>query len=403
MLLSIIIPVYNTKEYLSRCLDSVLAQQVSDMEVICVDDGSTDGSGDLLDQYASADSRIQVIHRENGGLVQARKTGIQLAQGKYVGYVDSDDYIEPEMYQVLCGIAEQYETDMVSSGYILEKGTQIEFYDGFSEGLYRGRAMNTLREQALFNEKEKAIGLRPSLCDKLFRASLLKKVQLSIPDEITNCEDRLCTLACILEAESVYILKKAFYHYVYFRNSMSHQEDLYYLDKMGNVYRALRSMYGHPNFSDKLRVQCELYIIKMLHDGMNEYMGFLVSDLIWISPGWICQFPEKSKILLYGAGRLGKAYYRLIVSDRTKRLRLSGWIDRNYLNLTDCPQRIDSPELLRSADFDYILLALADEQPAGEVRRQLINEFGVKEEKIIWLKPQEIFWEYAEAAGLLKE
>lgn len=403
MLLSIIIPVYNTKKYLPRCLDSVLAQQVSDMEVICVDDGATDGSGDLLDQYASADSRIRVIHKENGGLVQARKTGIQLAKGKYTGYVDSDDWIEPEMYRALCSAAEQYQVDLVCSGHIWEKGTQVEFYDGFPEGIYRDEKLGVLREQIFFCESSGEAGIRPNLCNKLFRTSLLREAQTAISDEVSNCEDRLCTVAYMLEARSVYILRKAYYHYVFHGESMTNCENPYYLDNIGKVYRSFRAMYQHPHFSEQMRIQCQLYIVKQILDGMNTRMGFPIQDMMWISPGWIYQFPEKSKLLLYGAGRLGKVYYRRIVSDRTNRLRLSGWIDRNYLNLTDYPQRIDSPEILRNADFDYILLALADEQPAGEVRRQLINEYGVEEEKIIWLKPQEIFWEYAEAAGMLEE
>ena len=98
---SVIVPVYNTERYLAKCLDSIIAQTMRDIEIICVDDGSTDSSLEILTAYAGKDARIRVIHKENGGLVSARKAGIKAARGTYIGYVDSDDWIEPRMYERL--------------------------------------------------------------------------------------------------------------------------------------------------------------------------------------------------------------------------------------------------------------------------------------------------------------
>ena len=99
--ISIIVPVYNVKDYLLTCLNSIAAQTFTDWECIIVDDGSTDGSGELCDQFAATDPRFQVIHQQNMGLPGARNSGLDVAQGEYIGFVDSDDYIHPEMYQVL--------------------------------------------------------------------------------------------------------------------------------------------------------------------------------------------------------------------------------------------------------------------------------------------------------------
>lgn len=401
MELSVIIPVYNGERYLRQCLDSVLRQSIKDMEIICVDDGSTDGSGRILDQYAAMDARIQVIHKKNGGLVQARKTRIQKAQGKYTGYVDSDDWIESEMYEVLWEIAEQYQADLVCSGYIWDKGTPVEFYDGFPEGLYQNRDLDILREQIFFCESRRETGILPSLCNKLFRTSILKKVQMIVPDGVSNCEDRICTVAYMLKAEKVYILKKAFYHYVFHKESMIHQEDESYLDKLEKVYRAFRTMGQDLNFSEKLYVQCELYLISKVLDGLNTHMGFPVPDLMWISPRWIERFPEGSKIVLYGAGRLGKVYYRQIVSAPSDSIQLVGWVDKNYQNLSNCPRGIQDPESIQKMDYDYILLALLDKQTAADVRTYLAEKLEVDLKKIVWLEQQDIFWEYADAAGLL--
>lgn len=99
--ISVIVPVYNVEQYLPRCLDSLLGQSFSDLEVILVEDGSVDTSGIICDAYAARDSRIRVIHKDNGGLSQARNVGLAAATGKYVGFVDSDDYVETDMFQTL--------------------------------------------------------------------------------------------------------------------------------------------------------------------------------------------------------------------------------------------------------------------------------------------------------------
>ena len=98
---SIVIPVYNMEKYLARCMDSIFAQTLTDWEVILVDDGGSDASVSMCDDYADRDKRVKVLHKQNGGLTSAWKAGSLMAEGEYIGYVDSDDYIEPDMYERL--------------------------------------------------------------------------------------------------------------------------------------------------------------------------------------------------------------------------------------------------------------------------------------------------------------
>lgn len=124
--ISIIVPVYNVEKYLNKCVDSILNQTFKEFELILVDDGSPDNSGAICDQYAEKDSRVRVIHKENGGLSSARNAGIEVAEGKYIGFIDSDDYIAEDMYELLynniikenadlsvCGIYDVYEGKQV--------------------------------------------------------------------------------------------------------------------------------------------------------------------------------------------------------------------------------------------------------------------------------------------------
>lgn len=116
-MLSIIIPVYNSIKYLNRCIESVLAQKYRNIEIILVDDGSTDNSGILCEAYAMLDSRIHVFHKENGGPVSAKKYGVLHSNGDFIGYVDSDDYIDQDYYERLVNAQKSSGADIVCCGY----------------------------------------------------------------------------------------------------------------------------------------------------------------------------------------------------------------------------------------------------------------------------------------------
>ena len=110
--LSVIVPVYNVEQYLERCVDSILNQTVKELEIILVDDGSTDNSGSMCDAYAAEHANIRVHHKSNGGLTTAWKAGLELATGRYVGFVDSDDWIDADMYERMLTLAEQEDADV---------------------------------------------------------------------------------------------------------------------------------------------------------------------------------------------------------------------------------------------------------------------------------------------------
>ena len=115
-LISVIVPVYNVAAWLPRCVDSVLTQTYQNLEILLIDDGSTDASGEICDAYAEKDPRIRVIHKKNGGLSSARNAGLDVSNGQYIGFVDSDDWIEPEMYEKMLALMECNEAQLVCAG-----------------------------------------------------------------------------------------------------------------------------------------------------------------------------------------------------------------------------------------------------------------------------------------------
>lgn len=396
--LSIIVPIYNTEKYLSKCLDSIIQQNMQNIEIICVDDGSTDSCLDILKAYAQKDKRIRIIHKNNGGLVSARKAGIQAASGAYVGFVDSDDWIEPEMYEKMYTCAVKNHVDMVCSGYFLEGNYISTHYDTVAEGLYDESGMKNLLDNTIFNFQEKDVGIRASLGCKLFLTKKFREVQLNIPENISIAEDKVCVLSYVLNCNRVYVLKKAFYHYMIHQESMVHTPDLQYLLKVNEVYQYFISLYEHPLFTETMRLQAELYITEMLYKGINFRMGFLNENLLWIDPCWMQSIPEYSKILLYGGGALGKKYYKQIQNN--KKIYFAGCIDYKYKSMEGLPFEVKNPSDWRNIEFDFVVITIKNPDNAKEIFSKL-SELGIEPSRILHFVQEEIFWRFAEADGIL--
>ena len=115
--ISVIVPIYNVEKYLDRCLKSIINQTYKNLEIILIDDGSPDNCGTICDEYAKKDNRIKVVHKDNGGLVKARNTGLDIATGEYISFIDPDDWIELNMYEEMIKIADETNTDIVRCGY----------------------------------------------------------------------------------------------------------------------------------------------------------------------------------------------------------------------------------------------------------------------------------------------
>ncbi len=169
-LISIIVPVYNVEKYLSRCLNSILAQTFTDFEIIAVDDGSPDNCGKILDEYAQKDERIKVIHKENGGLSSARNAGLDVAQGEYVAFVDSDDYLSDKFIEKLYNLIKKYNADISQCSFKeTSKNTEISTVEK-QEQLYTNIEML----ENLYNKNYVASVIVPN---KMYKKELFKNIR----------------------------------------------------------------------------------------------------------------------------------------------------------------------------------------------------------------------------------
>ncbi|MBQ8830080.1 MAG: glycosyltransferase [Oscillospiraceae bacterium] len=194
-MISIIIPVYNTKHYLESCVESILKQTYRDFEIIFVDDGSTDGSAEILDTFAEKDERIRVIHQVNAGVSSARNRGINEARGDYLSFVDSDDTLEPDMYETLIGLIEQYDVSIAHCSYNRVENNKVkrvgnsgkvyvqtreEALDCFISGrLFVGSCWTKLYAKELFNDVRFSADIKTSE-DMLVNFQIFGKVDTSV-------------------------------------------------------------------------------------------------------------------------------------------------------------------------------------------------------------------------------
>ena len=229
--LSVIVPVYNTEKYLRECVDSILAQTFTDFELILVNDGSTDGSGAICDEYASKDNRIQVIHQQNSGATVARRSGVSCANGEYITFVDSDDWLSKEMYAIMMV---QLPADIVICGIKRATNNGTHDMNCFIEaGSYDEEKLNkSFYPTMLFDYDCCQPGIHPSLCNKLIRSEIIRNVINDVDESITYGEDALCSFACMLDAKRISVIGQSLYYYRDNSESVSNVYNKHMLAKM---------------------------------------------------------------------------------------------------------------------------------------------------------------------------
>lgn len=239
--ISVIVPVYKVEKYLDRCIESILNQTFKDFEVILVDDGSPDRCPAMCDEWAKKDSRIRVIHKENGGLSSARNTGLKEVKGNYISFIDSDDWIEENMLEVLYRLLNSYpDTDIAQCGLMQDNGRSVlkkaspqiqvkdktDMWESFFR--IRGEASNT------------------SVCVNLYRKDILDG--FSFP--ITLNEDVEASYEFCLRAKKMVVTNQIMYHYFYNDQSITHspftRKDMDYFDVWDRI--VLRTKMENPNY-----------------------------------------------------------------------------------------------------------------------------------------------------------
>lgn len=249
MKISVIVPVYNIKEYLKKCVDSIGEQTYKNLEIILVDDGSTDGSGAICDEYRETDSRVIVIHQQNSGVSAARNTGVQAATGAYITFVDSDDYLERDMYEKMLEAAVEKDLDVIACGYFYTNTPQELDCSELVELLSREKAIS------LCLADDPCSTMCGAVWNKLYKTSVLRQY-LVFNSKYIIAEDMLVTVRCLKYAKTIGQLNWCGYHYVQRKDSIvnsfkagksssvyAHQE----------IYEELKTEY--PNLAEAVKIR----------------------------------------------------------------------------------------------------------------------------------------------------
>lgn len=372
--ISVVVPVYNVEEYIERGIESLVNQTYKNLEIILVDDGSTDNSGKICDEYAKKDNRIIVIHKENGGIVSARKAGIAIASGEYSVNFDPDDWIEEDAYENCVAIIEKHGPDIVAYGYTKEfdglvKTQPISLEPGFYD-----------KEQfwETFNRKfdEGGFFVQPvDLCqwDKVVKTELFRKHQNNCSEILKKNVDDAVVFPMLLDMNSIYIDSRCWYHYCVRQTSIvwkSGKQDLNrYILLEKHLIDSYKAFYNGTGYSKKY------FLYKIVHDMMLDLPEmFFREDKCMLYP----QIKKDSKVVVYGKGVFAN---RLMAR-------------MNELQFGEIVLNVDSSDINRLRDtnpsnYDYILVALFNTNIIATIEDNL-KENKLPMEKVLCIRKEDI-------------
>ncbi len=378
--ISVIIPVYNIEKYLRRCLDSIIQQKFEALEIICIDDGSTDSCPYILKEYVNKDSRIKIIHQQNEGLVSARKAGLRAATGAYIGYVDGDDWIEPDFYERILNDMIYHQVDMVETEHFIDAGEKSKH---IKSSLPYGRYdTKDLIPVMLCDKDFNECRLRPYLWSKLFRKSLLDKHQMRVDETIRCGEDIAVTYPYMLDAQSIYIADYAGYHYVQRPNSMTGMQSPASQKRDKALILYLKTVFGESEKnSEIMQKQLNQYTKSMLLLRQTDFFDRDSDNKKFLPFGGI---DLKCRIALYGAGRMGKSIYQYLQTlDKGYAVI---WADKECLLYQQMGLPVISPDEIvdRQEEYDVLLVAVSSKAAADGIKG-LLAEKGLKQNKMTWL------------------
>ena len=309
-LISVIVPIYKVERYLAKCIDSILAQTYSNLEIILVDDGSPDMCGEICDDYALKDERINVIHKENGGLSSARNAGIDIAQGEYIGFVDSDDYIEPYMYEKLYCAIEQNNCRLAvcNINYVFENGKVVPKCDkekdklmDFEEAIIE---MNTYR---IFDM---------GAWSKLYHKDLFKTIRFPVGK---LSEDFFIMPQIFDKAQRISYVSTPCYNYFQRQNSITKNkkinhdfieaafEQMHFLDEK---YPQLKVL-SHTSYASANLTVYDFYIkngVKCPKDKVREFKSAIMENRLYINKA---NFMPKAKKIQFRLFMLNRCLYQI--------------------------------------------------------------------------------------------
>lgn len=382
-LISVIVPIYNVAEYLEKCITSIICQTYKNIEIILVNDGSTDNSQNICDAFEAKDARVKVIHKTNGGITSSRKAGVQIAQGKYIGFVDGDDWIEENMYEELYMYMKRDGAQIVMSGMYRDNdtGTYAKWAAAqLAAGVYLKDDVENGICTRLFCDGQQMVS--GSLNNKLFDAELLKTNLQKVDSRIHGfADDTVCIIPCLLEADKVTILDDAFYHGYDRHNSATHSRNENWFEQLNFVFFRLRDVFQNHPCHEILLQQLQAYIVNNIMAGVEHLFPSAKIQRFFWEEDVLC---EKKRVVIYGAGKVGQSYFKQL--NKSLGYDVVLWVDEKAEDYMKDGLNVCSVDQISLVEFDEIIIAVMDQTISEKITRNLVMN-GISEEQIRWKKP----------------
>ena len=378
--ISVIVPIYRIERYLPQCVDSLLNQSFSDFELILVDDGSPDNCPKICDDYARLDSRVKVIHKKNGGLLSARKAGLEQAKGTYIAYVDGDDWVDKYYLDVLFKMADSNAADFVISGHFREFDCIIETIQPktpviFNEADFQEQTI----PKAIYNGNFCEHGISTYVWNKLFKRSLLNKVLFDVPNDIIMGEDAAITYAYLAVCKKISVSRIPLYYYRQRHDSIvksiENPKIEYY--RLGLLMNFLNTKLQSVLPTENLKKQITYYLYSQI---LVRSGGLICND----DGNIICNpfngVESNSKVVVYSSGSFGQhilsAYLKLGF------FQVSNWIDLDYHELNIGGNSVQPISAFDNQPFDHLIIATINPSNYEAIKQELIL-MGIDQNKIV--------------------
>jgi glycosyltransferase involved in cell wall biosynthesis len=365
-LISVIVPIYNLDAYLYQCVNSIVQQSYKSLEIILVDDGSTDNALEICEFFRKSDSRVRVIAKRNGGLVSARKAGLKVATGKYVFYVDGDDWINTDCIAEYYRLAIEHDTDIVVGDYKREfLGNFSTIRNSITPGFYNRLRIETeilpnmISHGTFFNH-----GLKTYSWGKLYKTSAIQDLQNQVPDEIMIAEDAALIYPAIFNSSAIYISDIALCNYRQRPNSIlkSTNFDSQEVSRIATAFQYLAISLNSQSSSYGFQQQLQAYFaaIVTIRNG-----GFLGSADLYDRFQIFGEIPPGSRLALYNSGSFGQHVYKHLQHNEI--FTLVGWFDMDYKENNILNMPVSSPLDLHEYSFDFLIAPSFDPELHAEV------------------------------------
>lgn len=379
ILISVIVPVYNVAPYLHQCIMSIIKQTYTNLEIILVDDGSSDCSASMCDEFGEMDSRVKVIHKKNGGATSARKAGIERATGAYIACVDADDWIDLNAYEIMYQEGAVHNADIISSkGYIKEYGenSTIRISNDLTPGLYQEHEFaDKIFPFMIHTDVFYNTDIPLSLCTFLFKRDLFYHNQMQVDGRIRMGEDMICVWYCFLEAKSVALIDSCYYHYRQHSNSTIHIHTTDEYIRLKILYKLLKLHFSENSLKKEFVKKLDFYSYFILL--LSDYKLLFEKNKDFLFP--FSKVKKGSSIVVYGAGAFGQEMMTTLKSNKDYNVVL--WVDREYEDLKQKGIIVESPQSILRVPYDCIVVAITRDAVAKKIKESLMD-MGIAEDKI---------------------